>query len=189
MAPWTGYEADLAALAVYGLGIAAYTLLVALLYVPLGTRMMFARKAGSRHVATMGGRFLYVLAFPFLSFAFFLVVAGSMFFMGGFSDVELEESEVMTIAMGVVLAIRVCAYFSETAAADLAKIMPLSMLAVVLVTNGVSSVSDSVARLGAFRDAAGLLGLYFFIVVFVEFALRLVYELLGRPNTDKPSKA
>lgn len=131
-----------------------------------------------------------MLTFPLLSFAFFLVVAGSMFFVGSFTgDQRLGPSEVMTIAMAVVLAVRVCAYFSETAAVDLAKTMPLTMLAVVLVTNGVSDLRESLSNLGAFRDEATLLGLYFFIVVFVEFALRLVYELLGRPNTDKTSRA
>lgn len=186
MAPWTGYEGDLARLAMYGLGIAAYTLVVALLYVPLGTRMMFAKRRGEQAHATMGRRFLYVLTFPLLSFAFFLVVAGSMFFMGGLTDDgALEAADVMTIAMGVVLAIRVCAYFSETAAADLAKVMPLSMLAVVLVTNRVSGLDEALENLRAFRDEAALLALFFFVVVFAEFLLRLVYELLGRPNKGK----
>lgn len=58
MAPWTGYEADLAALGVYGLAIAVYALVVAILYVPLGTRMMFVARRGDRDVATMGRRFL-----------------------------------------------------------------------------------------------------------------------------------
>lgn len=183
MAPWTGYTDDLGALAVYGLAIAAYTLVVALLYVPLGTRMMFARRLGERRIATPARRFAYVLAFPFISFAFFLVVAGSMFFMGGFTgDSDLQPRDVMTIAMGVVLAIRVCAYFSETAAADLAKVMPLSMLAVVLVTNGVSDLEASLANLGAFGDEPRLLGLFFLVVVVVEFLLRALYELLGRPH-------
>lgn len=173
---------DLATLAVYAVGIAVYTLAVALLYVPLGTRMMFAKRFGERRVASAGRRFLYVLAFPLLSFAFFLVIAASMLFMASFSDDDLTAREVMTIAMAVVLAIRVCAYFSETAAADLAKVMPLSMLAVVLVTNGFADLQESIANLRAFADDAGLLGLFFVVVVVVEFFLRIVYELLGRPG-------
>ena len=187
MAPWTGYGGDLTALAVYGIGIAVYTLLVALLYVPLGTRMMFAKRMAHGKVATVGRRFLYVLAFPFVSFAFFLVVAASMLFMSNFTDSALAEADVLPIAMAVVLAIRVCAYASETAAADLAKVMPLSMLAVVLVTNGFGDLQDSLGRMRGIGDDPRLLGLFFAVVVVAEFLLRAIYELLGRPNKEKPA--
>jgi hypothetical protein len=177
------YGSELATLFVYGAGIALYTLAVAILYVPMGTRMMFAKRLGAQHVATAGRRFLYVLLFPLVSFLFFLVIAASMLFMSTFSDAILDESEIMTIAMAVVLAIRIAAYFSETGAVDLAKTMPLSMLAVILVTNGFSDVRDSVARLSAFGDHLTLLGLFFVIVLVTEFLLRGIYELMGRPKS------
>ena len=179
------YGTELATLFVYGAGIALYTLIVAILYVPMGTRMMFARRLGAQHVATAGRRFLYVLLFPLVSFLFFLVISTSMLFMSGISNTDLSEPEVMTIAMGVVLAIRLCAYFSEQGAVDLAKTMPLSMLAVVLVTSGFSDLRDSLSNLGAFADHATLLGLYFLIVVILEFLLRAIYEILGRPKSSK----
>jgi hypothetical protein len=180
-----GYGDDLAQLGVYGVGIALYTLAVAILYVPLGTRMMFAKRFGERRVASPGRRFLYVLAFPVLSFVFFLVIAASMLFMGNFSSsADLETRDILTIAMSVVLAIRVCAYFSETASTDLAKVMPLSMLAVVLVTNGFGDLQESFENMRAFADEGTLLGL-FFIVLVVEFVLRLAYEILGRPGRGR----
>jgi hypothetical protein len=176
---------DLAKMAVYGVAIALYTLAVAILYVPMGTRMMFAKRFGERRVATAGRRFLYVLAFPLLSFLFFLVIAASMLFMASFSEEDLSAREVMTIAMAVVLAIRVCAYFSETAAADLAKVMPLSMLAVVLVTNGFGDLRESLENLQAIAEDVQLLGLFFLVVVVVEFLLRVLYEMLGRPGKER----
>lgn len=176
------YGDDLSALAVYGVGIALYTLAVAILYVPLGTRMMFARRFGQRRVATRARRFAYVLLFPLMSFLFFLVIAASMLFMSDVSDGSLAPREVLTISMGVVLAIRVCAYFSETAAVDLAKTMPLSMLAVALVTNGFSDLRESLQNLRALDDDLMLLALYFLVVVVAEFTLRVAYEVLGRPN-------
>lgn len=178
-----GYGDDLSELAVYGVGIALYTLAVAILYVPMGTRMMFARRFGEKRIATRGRRFLFVLFFPVVSFLFFLFVAASMLFIGEFTSSDrLSPRDVMTIAMAVVLAIRICAYFNETAAVDLAKTMPLSMLAVVLVTNGLSDLRESLQNLRAFGEDAALLGLFFLIVVAVEFALRIVYEVLGRPG-------
>ena len=176
------YGADIATMAVYGVAIALYTLAVAILYVPMGTRMMFARRFGERRVATPARRFAYVVTFPFMSFLFVLVIAISMLFMAKFSTNALTTREVLTLAMAVVLAIRVCAYFSETAAADLAKVMPLSMLAVVLVTNGVSDLQDSLENLRAIDDDPLLHLLFFVVEVIVEFVLRATYELLGRPG-------
>jgi hypothetical protein len=179
------YGLDLATLAVYGVGIAVFTLTVALLYVPLGTRMMFARRFGDRHVMTRPRRFAYVLLFPLMSFAFFLVIAISMLFMSDVSTGALQTRDVLTISMGVVLAVRFCAYFNETAAADLAKVMPLSMLAVTLVTNGFANLRDSLQNLQQLDDDPTLLGLFFLVVVVVEFVLRLVYEALGRPGRGR----
>ena len=182
MALMDEYGDDMAMMAIYGVAIALYTLAVAILYVPMGTRMMFARRFGERRIATPARRFAYVITFPFLSFLFVLVIAVSMLFMAKFSTNDLSTREVLTLAMAVVLAIRVCAYFSEHAAADLAKVMPLSMLAVVLVTNGVSDLQESLENLKAIDDDPMLLLLFFVVVVVVEFVLRATYELLGRPG-------
>lgn len=179
------YGDDVATMAVFGVGIALYTLAVANLYLPLGTRMMFARRFGDRRVATPTRRFAYVLLFPFLSFLFVLVIAASMRFMSDVSTGDLGTREILTLAMAVVLAIRVCAYFSETAATDLAKVMPLSMLAVVLVTNGFADLEDSLANLRELDDEPALLGLSFVVIVVVEFFLRVLYEVLGRPNRGR----
>lgn len=177
-----GYGDDLVELAVYAVGIAVYTLAVIALYVPMSTRMMFARRFGERRVATPVRRFAYVLVFPFLSFAFFLLVAGSMAFMSDFSQGGLSVRATMTIAMAIVLAIRICAYFSEAAAQDLARVMPLGLLGVILVTNQFADLRESLENLRAMAGEGTLLGLYFVVVVGVEFVLRALYEVLGRPG-------
>ena len=180
------YGDDLGTMAFFGVGIALYTLTVAVLYVPLGTRMMFSRRFGERRVATPARRFAYVLLFPFISFLFVLVIAASMRFMSDVSaQSQLDTRAILTLAMAVVLAIRVCAYFSETAATDLAKVMPLSMLAVVLVTNGFADLGDSVGNLRGLLDDPALLGLSFLVIVVVEFLLRILYEVLGRPGKGR----
>lgn len=185
MAPWSGYESDLTSLGVYAVAIAFYTLAVIALYLPMSTRMMFARRFGEHAVATPGRRFLYVITFPLLSFAFFLLVAGSTAFLSDFSAGALDAGDMMTISMAIVLAIRLCAYVSEEAAKDLARVMPLGLLGVILVTNRISDLRDSLSNLRDFADDPALLGLYFVVVVVVEFLLRAVYELLGRPHRRK----
>jgi hypothetical protein len=189
MALWDEHGTELATLVVYGAGIALYTLAVIALYVPMSTRMMFARRFGDHAIATPGRRFAYVLFFPLLSFLFFLLVAGSMAFLADFSAQDeanrLGPRDIMTISMAVVLAIRICAYFSEEAAKDLARVMPLGLLGVILVTNKLSDLQDSLGNLRAFVEEAELLGLFFLVVVVLEFLLRAIYELLGRPRSHK----
>jgi hypothetical protein len=180
-----GLGDDLAVLLVYGVGIALYTLAVAVLYLPMSTRMMFARRFGERRVATPGRRLAYVVFFPFVSFLFFVVVAAAMLFMSSFTAGALEPREILTLAMAIVLAIRVCAYVSEPAAADLARVMPLGLLGVILVNNGFSDFRQSLENLARFAEEPTLLGVYFVVVVVAEFVLRIVYELLGRPGRGR----
>src|SRR5687768_12551624 len=79
---WTQYGPNLTELAVYAAGIAGFAIAVALLYVPMGTRLMFAKRFGEKAIATPGRRFLYVLFFPLVSFAFFLLVSATLFAFG-----------------------------------------------------------------------------------------------------------
>ncbi len=186
---WATYGDDLAKLGIYAGGIAVYTLAVTWLYVPMGTRLMFAKQLGDDRVATPGRRWLYVLLFPLVSFAFFLVVACAMLFLSSFSGstTVLAPEDILTIAMATVLSIRVLAYLNEKAADELAKVMPLGLLGVVLVTNQLATLKESVDNLARLGDHLALIGVYFLIVVGVEFLLRLGYELVGRPGSRKVS--
>ena len=183
------YGDSLTKLGIYAGGIALYTLAVTWLYIPMGTRLMFAKQLGEERVSTTGRRFLYVLLFPFVSFAFFLVVTGAMLFLSSFSgngpNSGLGAEDILTIAMATVLAIRVLAYLNEKAADELAKVMPLGLLGVVLVTNQLATLKESLDNLTRLGDHLSLILVYFLIVVAVEFLLRIVYELLGRPGRKK----
>jgi len=193
---WSQHGGDLANLGITAAVIAVYTLIVTWLYVPMGQRLMFAKELGERRIATPGRRLAYVFLFPLVSFAFFLVIAAAIFFLSpyaGTSDSNgvagLDQQDVLTIAMATVLAIRVCAYFNETAADELAKVMPLGLIGFALLIGGLDQqVQQSVGRLSYFLDNWQLVGIYFVIVILVEFLLRLIYELAGRPHRKAPPR-
>lgn len=174
---WTQYGDSLTSLGLYAAGIAAFAILVALLYVPMGTRLMFAKRFGERAIATPGRRFLYVLFFPLVSFAFFLLVAGTLFAFGG----DLLPTKILVISMATVLAIRVTAYFSETGAQEVAKVMPLGLLGYFLVTDEVQKISEVFDNILSLFDHLDLIFIFFGVVVVVEFLLRAIYEVAGRP--------
>lgn len=182
---WTEYGKQLTDLAILAGGITAYTLVVTWLYVPMGTRLMFAKRFGEKAVATPGRRFLYVLLFPLVSFGFFLVVGGSMLFLSSpeVGGSNLTQPEILTISMALVLAIRVAAYFHEDGAQEVAKVMPLGLLGVVLVTGQFNSLGQSLANgFQGLQDNLALILVFFLVVVVVEFLLRGIYELAGRPG-------
>jgi FtsH-binding integral membrane protein len=190
--PWLDANGDhLRDLGLYAAGIAVYTLVVTLLYVPMGHRLMFGRKVkeGEDRVVTSGRRTMYVLFFPLVSFAFFLLIAGALFFLQdlGGGGGKLPTEDALNISMGIVIAIRLVAYFNEDAAQELGKIMPLGLLGVVLVTNTLDSgVGDALTGLSGFLDRIDLVGVYFFIMVFVEFLLRGLWAIFNPPA--KPPK-
>lgn len=170
---WASYGGALESLGIYALGIAVYSLIVGGLYGLLSQRVMFGRKNGERRESSKGRTFLFLLLFPLVSFAFFLIVAASLLFLSSSASSILTPLEVFTISMATVLAIRLCAYVNEAVAHELAKIMPLGLLGVILVTNKVTSFGDSVASLGKILEHGDVVGLYFVVVVVVELLLRV----------------
>lgn len=73
----------------------------------------------------------YFLFFPILTFIGFLIFALSLFMLMRPSTV-VAQANVLFIAIIIVNTIRVAAYVHEGMAEDLAKLVPLSMLAVLL---------------------------------------------------------
>lgn len=181
-------SAALASLGFYAVGIICYTLLVTLLYVPMGHRLMFGRKTreGEDRVVTSGRRTMYVLFFPLVSFSFFLVIAAALCFLAASTNSTLTAETALTISMAIVLAIRVVAYFNEGAAQELGKIMPLGLLGFVLVTNDFNTLGSASDTLRLMFDRPDLMGVYFLIVVLVEYLLRAIWAIFNPPA--KPPK-
>ncbi len=73
----------------------------------------------------------YFLFFPILTFMGFLIFAFSLFMMIKPVDVLLQAN-ILFIAIVMVCAIRVSSYVSEAMAEDLAKLVPLSLLGILL---------------------------------------------------------
>lgn len=182
---WADHVGALELLGIYTVGIAAYTLVVTALYVPLSHRVMLGRLRGTERVATTGRTALYFLLFPLISFSFFLVVAGSLLFLSSASSSILRPEDILTIAMGTVIAIRLVAYFSEQAAEELGKIMPLGLLGVVLVTNRVDSLGASLGQMQLLIEHLDLVGLYFTVMVLVEFTCRGIHAIWTKGERKK----
>ncbi len=185
---WQQNGGAIETLGVYAAGILLYALAVNFFYQIISKRVMFGAKEtdGQVHVGGPLHGFIYLIFFPLFSFGFFLLLSVALIFLGG-DDQTLSLT--FTLAMAVVLAVRISAYFSESTSHDVAKMLPLGLLGVILVQAETADIRGSIARLGTIVDFADLVALYFGIVVIVEYLLRTLYLLIKIVRNDRKPPA
>lgn len=190
LAVWRGYEGELQTLLIYGVGIAAFTMLVFGFFCEyLSKRDPFDVHHGRGFTSRakrigQGG-----LVFPAVSFLFFCVLASSLFLLAK----SQTTPQILLLSMSVVVGVRMTAFVNETAASDLAKLLPLSLLGVLIVDPSYASLERSLAH---FRTAAGLLPLlarYFLLFILLEGAMQATRAAarkvaLRRGTAHRPSK-
>lgn len=183
LALWRGYEAELQSLAIYAVGIALYTLLVFGFFCNNVSRRDAFRLFKERTGWT--GKILRfyesALLFPAMSFLFFGVLAASLFLL---AKPTQSTSLILILSMSVVVGVRVTAFVSENAALDLAKLLPLSLLGVLLVDPSYASLSNTWAR---FKDLPGLLpvlGRYFVLFFLLEASAQAVRRVVTGTRSE-----
>jgi hypothetical protein len=172
---WAELWQTVEVLFIYAGGIAVYALVVNVFYQILSHRTMFGRRVGGTRVPTFGRFLLYVATFPVITFAFFLVLTLALLFL---SAADTEPLIVFTTAMAIVLAVRVLAYINQAASHDVAKMLPLGLLGVFLVTQQVTSFADSAQNVFEGLVQWRTVAAYFAVVVVVEFTLRMAFRVM-----------
>lgn len=175
LALWRGYEAELQSLMIYAVGIALYTMLV------FGFFCHNLSRRDAFHLVTKQEkphRFLRFLEsafiFPVMSFLFFGVLAASLFLL---AKPTQSTSLILILSMSVVVGVRVTAFVNENAAQDLAKLLPLSLLGVLLVDPSYASLSNTWARFGELPGLLPVLGRYFVLFLLLEATLQAARRL------------
>lgn len=166
---------DLANFFVTALGIAAYAIILGSFYNNFSKRKFFELE--KREGATASDEVFrvvslvakYTFAFPLITFVWFIFLTMFMVFLGTQSAVD-----VMHIAIAVVAAIRITSYWEEGIAADLAKMLPLGLLAYFI---GDPSFLDAQMFEQKFFEIAQVLPLsvqYLIYIIALEWALRIL---------------
>lgn len=172
LAVWQGYERELTTLAIYGVGVALYATLVYTFYNNIARRQPFHIPLSDRK-GWVGGVSRFVekaFVFPVTSFLYFAFLALALFVLAKSQSTQ----GILLIAMAVIVGIRVSVYISQGIAGDLAKLVPLSLLGVLLVDPGYLTLGLAWTRLGEAFTLAPLLGRYFLLFMALEAALGMV---------------
>jgi hypothetical protein len=193
---WAQYGSTLDKVFVYALGITAFTLVSLFFYKMLSRRSIFHSGEQEGVVATPSRHVLHVLVFPLVSFGFFLMLAAAFLFISGTAGsggVFITESkDLFTIAMAVVLSVRILAYINQEASEEVGKIMPLGLLGVFLLTNPDTTLKAAIDRMGDLFRLWPIILVVFAAIVIVEyllFAVAMVVRAAQTPKRARPKAA
>jgi hypothetical protein len=88
---------------------------------------------------------------------------------------ELEVGTVMLICAALISAIRVTSYFNENLSKDLAKMVPFTMIAVVLTTPDFWNISEMISRITQIPAFFNEAIYYLFFILVLESFLRIIF--------------
>ena len=134
----------------------------------------------------------YIFLFPFFLFLWFFVYSFFIYFLA--RDIPTET--VLLIAITVIVATRVAAYYKEDLARDLGKLLPFSLLAIFLTspaffsdTGNFFSISDLENRFKEIPLFSLEIVQFILYAIFVEAFLRIVFLIKRRispPKEEEP---
>ena len=121
----------------------------------------------------------YIIVFPFLIFFWFAIFALVLLV---FSD-GLNVHQTLLLSAAVVGAIRVCAYYKEDLSREIAKLLPFTILGIMILTPGFLSIERAINSLNQVPEFLVSAGYYIAVIVGLEIILRFL-DLFRRLITD-----
>ncbi len=175
-------------------GIACYAILVGTFYTLLSRRVLYhldlrdhlgGEIRGWKKASKIASFVLsYTLVFPLITFLWFVALSVLLYVLSR----TLSLASVFMLSLSVVASIRVCAYYKEEIAVDVAKLLPLALLGVLLVDP--TYFNESMVRfrlLELFRSLPQFIP-YLGIAIGIEWLLRILLAckraVLGHKETN-----
>lgn len=126
----------------------------------------------------------YTIAFPIITLVW--TFALTVFLLALSSS---SPWDVAILSMSIVASTRICAYYDENIAVDVAKLLPIALLAIVVSNPAVLSYGALIEKLGELIAISYQFLPIFIFLICLEWALRLLleikYMLFGRPDEEK----
>ncbi|MFH1306974.1 MAG: hypothetical protein ABIH83_04970 [Candidatus Micrarchaeota archaeon] len=126
----------------------------------------------------------YTVAFPIITLIW--TTALTLFLLALSSS---PPWEVAILSLSIVAATRLCSYYNEKIAVDVAKLLPIALLAIVVSDPGSLSYTVMLERLNELVQIAHQFVPLFLFLVAMEWALRFAieikYALFGSPESEE----
>ena len=161
-------------------------------YKKLSSRNIFVlfTKTASKSHPTGWDQFTYImkyfLLFPVLIFFGFLIFVFSLFVLSKPATPE-AQAWIIFVAITIVSTIRISAYVQESLAEDLAKLVPLSMLVLLLSNPTLTSIGFTWGQVVAFILLIPSFLKYLLFTIIMEGALRGGTWLIGNLDVEEDS--
>jgi hypothetical protein len=178
-------------LVTFVIGMGIYAFFIFFFYRMLSKRDLFSLKKSAYQETSAGAAVAYVLKyiflFPFFVFFWFAVLFVLLLLLSRSHDVYTT----MLIAMAVVGAVRITAYYKEALSQDLAKMLPFALLGIFLVDISYFSFQDALnAAITAFNtdNFWRVLIYYLLFTIAMEFTLRVGHGIAARVRQSRGEK-
>jgi len=176
----------------FALGLLVFVIFVWHFHRYVGTRDVFKMDSQKYDRSGSLGKFLqktshlvkYIVVYPVLVFIWFGIFAAFMFVLGGDG---FQAQTILTVSFGLVLTVRVCSYYKEELAIEIAKIIPFSIFATLILQPSIFNfdVIQRVLELGSFMS-----DIFVFMVfsVVAEWIIRILWSIKRRIFPDSRSE-
>ena len=117
----------------------------------------------------------YLAIFPVYSFLWFLIFSFLLFLLSKSRPIE----DILYFGIIVVAATRIGAYVSEKLAEDMAKLLPWSLILIILIDPSAITIKSISSSFGIFYQQIPKVAKYLVFIVAVEWVLRIGYWVVS----------
>lgn len=164
--------------------IAIYAIVIYHFYRYIARRDCF--KPSKRKHTTAIGFLKYFFLYPFVAIIFFM--GFSLIFIALTQSDTYGIPEILSISFAVIIAIRICAYYTEDLSKDVAKMLPFAILGIFLVDNTFFEIKTVMNRINTLPDYINTIIQFLILIILVEWILRIAlfirYKI--KPRKEEP---
>jgi hypothetical protein len=164
--------------------IAIYSIAVYHFYRYIARRDCF--KPSKRKHSTAIGFLKYFFLYPFVAIVFF--IGFSIIFIAITKGETYEIVDIFSISFAVILAIRICAYYTEDLSKDVAKMLPFAILGIFLVDATYFQINVVFDRISTLPEYLNSIVQFLILIILVEWILRVAlfirYKI--KPKKEEP---
>lgn len=153
------------------ISIAIYSILIYHFYRYIARRDCF-KPSKRKHTKTIGFC-KYFFLFPFVVIIFFLGFSTMLLFLAQ----DIGPEIVLSTSFAIILAIRICSYYTEDLSKDVAKMLPFALLGVFLVNPSYFEIADIQAKFNQLPELINVAVVYLIFLIIVEWILRLLLNI------------